>query len=108
MSVPDLDPEQRRKARQKAVRVRRVRAELKQMVKTGEMTLADVLTRGDHDEAVAGMRVVDLLRAMPNYGKVRARELMDQLDIAPSRRLRGLGSRQRTRLLEAVGEHPPR
>lgn len=99
MSVPDLDPEQRRAARRKATEARRIRAELKQMLKTGEVGIAQVLDRVDSSDALARMRVSALIRAMPGYGKVRARRLMEELDISTARRLRGLGSRQRAALL---------
>ena len=33
-------------------------------------------------------------------GKVKAQEIMTELEIAPTRRLRGLGDRQRKALLE--------
>ena len=40
------------------------------------------------------MRVVDLLQSMPGLGKVRARQVMERLGIAESRRVRGLGTKQ--------------
>ncbi len=40
------------------------------------------------------MRVVDLLQSMPGLGKVRARQIMERLGIAESRRVRGLGAKQ--------------
>ncbi len=99
MSLPQLDPEERRAALAKATQARRIRAELKQMLKAGEVTLGDVLSRADDAEPLAKMRVVEVLEAMPAHGPVKARRVMEELDIAPSRRLRGLGSRQRTALL---------
>lgn len=99
MSVPELDPEQRRAALEKAKEARRIRAELKQMLKSGEVTLRQVIDRAETADALAKMRVSELIRAMPSYGKVRTRRLMEELDIASSRRLRGLGVRQRQALL---------
>lgn len=99
MSVPKLDPEQRRRALEKAKEARRIRAELKQMLKAGEVTLRQVLDRADTAEPLAKMRTSELIEAMPNVGKVGARRLMEQLEIAPSRRLQGLGPRQREALL---------
>jgi ribosomal protein S13 len=40
---------------------------------------------------------------LPGVGKVRARRIMEELDISESRRLRGLGANQRTALLEHFG-----
>lgn len=100
MSLPELDPEQRRAALQMAAEARRIRADLKQMLKSGEVTLAQVLERAEDAEPLAKMRVSEVLEAMPNVGKIRARRLMEKLDIAPTRRLRGLGPRQRQALLD--------
>lgn len=99
MALPDLDPEARAAALEKAAEARRIRAELKQMLKSGEVTLRQVLAQVDHADAIAKMRVIDVLSAMPAYGPIKARRLMERLDIAPTRRLRGLGPRQRAALL---------
>lgn len=101
MPLPDLHPDQRRAALAKAAEARRIRAELKQMLKSGEVSLQEVLDRSGSAEALAKMRVAEVLGAMPAYGPVKAKKLMEQLDIAPSRRLRGLGPRQRAALLAA-------
>lgn len=98
MTVPDLDPDQRRAARAKALEARRIRAELKQMLKTGEVTLGQVLDRAEAAPVVARMRVSDLIGAMPSYGQVRTDRLMEELGIADNRRVQGLGSRQRKAL----------
>lgn len=108
MSLPELEPEQRRAALEKAAEARRVRAELKQMLKAGEVGLDEVLQRAEESEPLAKMRVSDVLRAMPGYGKVRSAELMDEIGIAQTRRLRGLGANQRARLLAEFGEDPAR
>ena len=100
MALPELDPETRAAALAKAAEVRRVRAELKQMLKSGEVTLRQVLERSGDSEALQRMRVIEVLGAMPAYGPVKARRLMEELDIAPTRRLRGLGPRQREALLD--------
>jgi hypothetical protein len=99
MALPELDPEARSAALAKAAEARRIRAELKQMLKAGEVTFRQVLGQVDHADAIAKMRVIDVLGAMPAYGPVKARRLMEELDIAPTRRLRGLGPRQREALL---------
>jgi hypothetical protein len=99
MPLPELDPEQRRAALAKATEARRIRAELKQMLKSGEVTLGQVLDRAETAEALAKMKVSDVLEAMPAYGPVKAKRLMEELGIAPTRRIRGLGPRQREALL---------
>jgi len=99
MALPELDPEARAAALVKAAEARRIRAELKQMLKSGEVTLRQVLDGSGDSDALAKMRVIDVLSAMPAYGPIKARRLMEELDIASSRRLRGLGPRQREALL---------
>lgn len=99
MPLPELDPEQRAAALAKAAEARRIRAELKQMLKAGEVSLREVLDRSSSAEPLAKMKVADVLEAMPAFGPVKARRLMEELEIAPSRRLRGLGPRQREALL---------
>jgi hypothetical protein len=106
MPLPELDPEQRRAALVKAAEARRIRAELKQMLKAGEVSLGQVLDRAESADALAKMKVSDVIEAMPAYGPVKARRLMEDLEIAPSRRIRGLGPRQRQALLTTFGEQP--
>ena len=50
------------------------------------------------DDVVGKMRVTALLESLPGVGKVRAQQIMQRLDIAPTRRLRGLGANQRRAL----------
>lgn len=101
MPLPELDPKQRREALEKAAEVRRIRAQLKQMLKSREVSLREVLERAETAEPLAKMKVAEVLEALPNIGKIRARRIMEQLDIAPTRRLRGLGPKQREALLDA-------
>lgn len=103
MALPPLTPEQRAAALAKAAAARRARAELKVRLKTSGLTLTDALARGDRDEAIGKMKVVAVLEALPGVGKVRAQRLMDRLEISPSRRLRGLGVKQREALQREFG-----
>ena len=100
MALPELTEEQRAAALEKAAAARRARAELKERLKRGGTTLGDVLEQADSDEVLGKMKVSALLEALPNVGKVRAQQIMEELEIASSRRLRGLGDRQRKALLE--------
>ena len=99
MALPQLTDEQRAAALEKAAAARRTRAELKDRLKRGGTTLEEVLAKSDSDEVLGKMKVSALLEAMPGVGKVRAAQIMERLEIAPSRRLRGLGDRQRKALL---------
>lgn len=100
MPLPELDDESRREALAKAAEARRVRAELKQQLKAGEIDFAEVLRQADGNEVIGKTKVSAILEALPKVGKVRARKLMERLDISPSRRMRGLGANQREKLLK--------
>ncbi len=104
MALPQLTEEQRAAALEKAAAARRARAELKDRLKRGKTTIREVLGQSDTDEVLGKMKVSALLEAMPNVGKVRAAQTMERLEIAPSRRLRGLGDRQRKALLAEFPE----
>ena len=102
---PSLSPDQRQAALEKAAAARKIRAELKERLKRGGTTLVDVLKQAEENEVLGKMKVSALLEALPGVGKVRAQQIMERLEIAPSRRLRGLGDRQRKALLsEFSGE----
>ncbi|MCJ7670979.1 MAG: hypothetical protein MUP67_02895, partial [Acidimicrobiia bacterium] len=101
-----LTPDQRRAALEKAAMARRVRAEVKEQLKSRQLTLGDLLGRAEHDEILGKLKVVSMLESMPNTGKVKARRLMRTLEISESRRLRGLGPNQRKKLLEHFGPVP--
>ena len=96
---PALSDAQRKEALAKAAAVRRQRAELKEQLKMGALTLADVLDKAAGDEIAGGTKVLAVLESLPRVGKVTARRLMDELGISETRRLRGLGVKQREALL---------
>ena len=94
MALPPLTPEQRQAALDKAAASRRERAEVKIRLKHSGASIVDVLGQGHQNEVIGKMRVVDLLQSMPGLGKVRARQMMERLNISESRRVRGLGANQ--------------
>jgi excinuclease UvrABC nuclease subunit len=97
---PELSPEQRQAALAKAAEARRARAELKEKLKMGSVDLKELFAMGDKDDIVAKMKVINVLESLPGVGKVKARRLMEQLEISETRRVRGLGSKQREALLK--------
>ena len=96
---PKLTDAQRRAALEKAAEARRVRAELKALIKMGSRTITDVLDMADTNEIVSRTKVLAVLASMPKIGKVKARKIMREIGIAESRRLRGLGDQQRAALI---------
>jgi hypothetical protein len=103
VALPPLTPAQRTAALEKAAKARKDRAEVKNNLKRGAITLPAVLKQGQSDDTVGKMKVSALLEAMPGVGKVRARQIMERLGIAESRRVRGLGANQRTALENEFG-----
>ena len=67
---------------------------MKNRLKHAGASIVDVLREGKTNEVIGKMRVIDLLQSMPGLGKVRARQVMERLNIAESRRVRGLGTKQ--------------
>lgn len=99
MPLPSLTPEQRRQALEKAAIARKKRAEIKQQLKAEKLSLRDVLSRAGGDDILGKMKVSAVLESLPGVGKVRAKKIMERLDISVSRRVRGLGSKQKEALL---------
>ena len=98
MPLPTLTPEQREQALAKAAEARKRRAELKGQLKSEKVSLRDVLTR-QGDEFIGKMKVSSVLESLPGVGKVRAKRIMERLDISATRRVRGLGAKQKESLL---------
>jgi len=96
---PQLTPEQRANALAKAAEARVARAELKNQLKMGSVSLAEALA--STSSTVGKLKVVSLLESLPGVGKVKARRTMEEIGIAETRRVRGLGSQQREALLAA-------
>lgn len=100
MALPPLTPEQRAAALEKAAQARQVRAQLKNKLKYGGGSLAEAIEEGRQVEAIGKMKVSSLLESLPGVGKARAKQIMDEVGIAGTRRVRGLGLLQIAKLLE--------
>ncbi|HHT84805.1 MAG: integration host factor, actinobacterial type [Bacillota bacterium] len=95
--LPSLTADEKRKALEKAQAMRKARAVLREQLKKGEVKLEEVLNRDD--PVVARMKVSYLLSSLPRVGKVKAERIMQEVGINESRRVQGLGSRQKQALL---------
>ncbi|KYH44303.1 integration host factor, actinobacterial type [Branchiibius sp. NY16-3462-2] len=100
MALPNLTPEQRAEALAKAAAARRERAEIKNRLKYSQGSLREVIEAGQENEVIGKMKVTALLESLPGVGPVTARQIMDEIGIAHTRRVRGLGVNQITALLE--------
>ena len=103
MPLPTLTPEQRAAALEKAAAARRERAEVKNRLKNSSASLADVIKEGGTNDVIGKMKVAALLEALPGTGKVRAKQIMDEIGISETRRVRGLGTNQSAALLDRFG-----
>ena len=102
MAIPQLSTDERRAALEKAKAARVKRAEIREDLKKGKISLKEVIDMKD-DPVVGRMKVATLIETMPGYGKAKSVKIMNELQIAESRRLRGLGDRQQAALLERLG-----
>ena len=82
--------------------MRSKRAELRAKLKSGAITLKEVLESSD-DEVIARMRVAYLIQSLPQVGKVTSKRIMEEIGINENRRVQGLGRRQISALLERLG-----
>ncbi|MGB4592709.1 MAG: integration host factor, actinobacterial type [Coriobacteriia bacterium] len=102
MALPNLSEADRKAALEKAAKARQARAELRQQIKSGKVSFAEVMKKAD-DPIVARMKVSTLLESLPGFGKAKAAKIMDELEISESRRVQGLGARQREMLMAKLG-----
>jgi len=98
--LPEMTDEQRAAALARAREARRLRAEVKHLLKTGSLSFAEVLERADEDDLIAGTKIQAIVVSMPHMGKVSTKRLLEEIGIADNRTIRGLGTHQRSALLE--------
>jgi guanylate kinase len=102
---PSLDPEARRRNAELAIVARRERSKIKSALKEGSLSLREIF---DSSSAAAQrMRVIELLTSLPQMGPLRAESLMEKVGISRTRRIAGLGVRQRRELLTLVERNIP-
>lgn len=102
MALPQLTDEQRKAALEKAAAARHERAELRGKIKRGDITLEEVLN--SEDSIASRLKVSALIESLPGYGKAKATKIMDELGISATRRVKGLGARQREQLIEVLSK----
>ncbi len=102
MALPQLSDEERRMALKKAAEARSAQAALRAKVKSGELSFKDVLAKAG-DPVVDNIKVTTLIESLPGYGKAKTAKVLSELKISDSRRVRGLGEKQKANLLERLG-----
>ena len=98
--LPEMTEEKRKAALERSLAARRERMEFKDLVRKGELSLADALD----DDRAKRIRVHEFLMCIPGIGKAKADDIMRKLGIAENRRVQGLGSRQREGIVELVAK----
>ena len=101
MALPSLTAQERADALAKAAAARVRRAQVKADLKSGKLKLSEVLDSAEEDEAITRMKVVALLQA--RVGATTAQSLLDEFEISQSRRVKGLGAKQRAKLIDRFG-----
>ena len=102
MAIPQLSAKDRAAALEKAKEARIKRAEIREQLKSGKLTLKKVLAM-KAGGFVCRRKAATRIETLPGYGKAKSETIMAELKIAESRRLRGLGARQEAALLERLG-----
>jgi hypothetical protein len=97
---PALTDEQRRAAYEKALELRRARALIKEDISNGGVSWLWLTWR--MDKAALGMKVYDLLIALPNVGPKTARQLLKTAGIPEKNTVRACGPRQAERLFHLL------
>lgn len=100
----DRSRDERLASLEKAKAARRARSDAKARLKSGELSVEALLKMAEADEAIARMPVSQFLRAVPGIGAARAAAIMAEVGIAETRRVGGLGKRQRAGLIKALGK----
>ena len=84
----EMSTEERAEVLEQLARARRKRAEVKRALKTGTTTLREVLRDGQTDPVIGNMKLSALIESLPGVGKVRAKQLMERLAFAESKRVK--------------------
>ena len=101
MALPlQLSSAERRAALVKAAEARKVRAAFKAEVKSGTRSWTDALE--SNLDPIRRMRLKELLAALPGFGEIRAESVMERAGISPTRKIQGIGRKQRNELLRIL------
>jgi len=97
---PQLTPAERANALAKAKASRQERSEVKSRIKSGELSISEVISLAEDNQVIAKMRVLEMVESKSGVGKIRGIALLEKLGISSARRIQGLGRYQRAALLK--------
>ena len=103
-TTPLLTDDQRNRGTRLAITARIERAQLRKMIREGEISVAAVFDDAEKNPTgpAARMRPLELLLAVPGITEGQAHGILTRARVRPQRRLRGLGHRQRDIIIEAT------
>ena len=101
MALPQMTPEQRAEALEKAKETRKKRAEVREKIKAGKLTAKKALDKRS-DPIYGKIKVSQFIESFPGFGTAKAEKIMAEIGIAEGRRLAGLGEKQVAALVEAL------
>jgi len=81
----------------RANEIRTQRAKLKRDLKAGKARIETLLL--DPPEYVLSAKAIDMILAVPKYGRVKANRILGACRISPSKTIGGLSERQRGELV---------
>ena len=96
-AAPERSQEQRREALHRANDIRTKRAKLKKDLKAGRVSIQSLLLKPP--DYILTAKVIDMLMAVPKYGRVKVNKILTQCRISPSKTIGGLSERQRNELI---------
>ena len=100
MALPQMTPEQRAAALEKARVVREARSAAMKKLAEGKMKPKDFIE--NDDPVYSKVKVISFLKKLPGVGAAKAAKALDICNIPDNRRLGGLGSKQKEALIEWV------
>ena len=100
VGLPRRSADQRREALAQANQVRRPRAQLKRDLKRGRVSVVDLIA--DPPSYLASAKVMELLRALPGYGPIKATRLLERCQVSLTKTVGGLTERQRTEVIRVL------
>jgi hypothetical protein len=99
-AAPERSLLQRMEALQRANEIRTKRAQLKRDLKAGRSSIHQLLLQPP--DFVETAKVVDMLLAVPKYGRVKVDKILRTCKISPSKTVGGLSERQRNELVSML------
>jgi len=96
MPLPILTKESRKKGLERALLARKKRANIKNLLKKGEIDIATLFKdKNLFNECISKMKVMDIVGSQPGKGRVSAEKMLRELKISSSKRIGGLGKNQK-------------